>query len=311
MTSRTVSITFRINFPLILFLVLAFHTLLVFQELRGLTSLSLKNNRRGLKVVALRDDSIFENDDLKLRRVGSKTSKLQTDSNYLGGRRHAPVKNDRITDAKKPALNLSDLSVATNPKVARMARPGSIPEVTVNKAPAINAISLKGKEIAQFLKSPNSVTPGNPGSSPSAAALSGDPRVDQISATDILVNLEVPEGVEPDELNKYELMFYGFQRRTAINYVNSFYKNLDKFQRANPHIKFPVTDSRQVMTGRLTYDEKGNIKQIKMIRWSNEDKLQGFFEDVLKDMDVLHNPPQALWKKHGEFSIFFSFVVNG
>ncbi len=72
-----------------------------------------------------------------------------------------------------------------------------------------------------------------------------------------------------------------------------------------------MTENKQVMTGRLTYDEKGNIKQIKMIRWSNEERLQGFFENVLKEMDVLHNPPQALWEKQGEFSIFFSFVVNG
>jgi hypothetical protein len=125
------------------------------------------------------------------------------------------------------------------------------------------------------------------------------------------VNLEVPEGVNPDELNKYELMFYGFQRRTAIGYINSFYKNLDKFQRENPHLQFPMTDTKQVMTGRLTYDSQGNIVQIKMIRWSNVDRLQDFFVDVLKDMDTLHNPPQALWEKTGEFSIFFSLVVNG
>jgi hypothetical protein len=65
------------------------------------------------------------------------------------------------------------------------------------------------------------------------------------------------------------------------------------------------------MTGRLTYDTKGNITQIKMVRWSNVDQLQDFFVDVLKDMDTLHNPPQALWEKNGEFSIFFSLVVNG
>jgi hypothetical protein len=132
-----------------------------------------------------------------------------------------------------------------------------------------------------------------------------------LSNSDILVNLEVPEGVNPDELNKYELMFYGFQRRTAMNYINSFFKHLDKFQRENPHKNFPMTDSKQVMTGRLTYDEKGNIKQIKMIRWTNVDQLQGFFENVLKDMDTLHNPPTALWEKSGEFSIFFSLVING
>src|SRR5690606_36035176 len=105
-----------------------------------------------------------------------------------------------------------------------------------------------------------------------AARVSGDPRARSLNNSDILVNLEVPEGVHPDELNKYELMFYGFQRRTAILYINSFYTNLDRFQREDPHLQFPMTNSKQVMTGRLTYDEKGNVKQIKMLRWSNEDK---------------------------------------
>ena len=35
------------------------------------------------------------------------------------------------------------------------------------------------------------------------------------------------------------------------------------------------------------------------------------YVDVLKDMDTLHNPPQALWEDTGEFSIYFSLIVNG
>jgi hypothetical protein len=180
-------------------------------------------------------------------------------------------------------------------------RPGTRPEVGPQKK-ALEAISVNGSQMKKFLQG---------GAGPNAMALSGDDRTSGLSNSDVMVRLEVPEGVNPDELNEYELMFYGFQRRTAINYVNSFYKHLDKFVAQNPHIAFPMTDTKQVMTGRLTYDDQGNIKQIKMIRWSNEGRLQGFFEEVLKDMDTLHNPPQALWNKSGEFSIFFSFIVNG
>lgn len=299
MTDRSVSIQLKINYPVILFTVMAIHALLLaFQSLEKIERLA--NSENELKPLKIRD----------IRTVGSRESKNQTStyvsktpnlSKNITSQRYAPDLNNSKTDVmvkeKKP-LSFKDLSPAkqisqTQPQI----RPGTRPQVT-NSRKAISAIRLKGDQIKQFAAS-------------NAATLSGDPRAAGLTNSDILVNLEVPEGVNPDELNDYELMFYSFQRRTAINYINSFYKNLNKFERENPHLSFPMTGDKQVMTGRLTYDEKGNLKQIKMIRWSNVDKLQDFFVNVLKDMDTLHNPPQALWKQDGEFSIFFSLVING
>ena len=292
--TRSIHLSLRVNFLTVLGLVVLLHSLLIYQELRSF-KISLATEAQEKKPLNIRS---IEN----IRKIGTKSGEKKTDT-FASFRKFAPVKNDERVKKKAPkkpdALSLSDLSVTPTQKTAPAQRPGTLPKVAMEKPKAISAISLRGKEIQEFMKS-----------SPSSS-VSGDPRASKFSASDILVNLEVPEGVEADELNKYELMFYGFQRRTAINYINAFYKNLDKFQRENPHLNFPMTDSKQVMTGRLTYDEKGNIKQIKMIRWSNEDRLQGFFESVLKDMDTLQNPPQALWKKDGEFSIFFSFIING
>jgi hypothetical protein len=263
-----------------------------------------------------------------IRTIGMKDSKLKdtaylrkSDSNTqkISQKRYNETSSEsksNIETAPPKSLTMSDLSVAQVPavKAQTQPRPGERPEV--EKPKGLAAIKLRGQEMREFAQSngssgsmaQRSLVNGN---SSNAARLSGDPRTQSLSNSDILVNLEVPEGVNPDELNKYELMFYSFQRRTAINYINSFYKNLNKFQQQNPHLRFPMTESKQVMTGRLTYDEKGNIKQIKMIRWTNVDKLQDFFLDVLKDMDTLHNPPQALWENTGEFSIFFSLVLNG
>ena len=294
MQRHSIQITLRINYAAIFIAVLSLHALIAFKEFKShkksIAIADSDSQRRPLNIRSL--------EKLNVRQVGSPKSKVK---DYSSFRKYAPVMNNSRTkeptrqEPPRKDIRLSDLS-AGNPKIQR---PGSRPVSVMEKTKAINAISLKGNQILEFTKGAN------------AAAISGDPRANQLSDTDIMVNLEVPEGVEPDELNKYELMFYGFQRRTAINYINSFYKKLDEFQRGNPHLHFPMTENKQIMTGRLTYDEKGNIKQIKMIRWSNEERLQGFFENVLKDMDVLHNPPQALWEKHGEFSIFFSFVVNG
>jgi hypothetical protein len=72
-----------------------------------------------------------------------------------------------------------------------------------------------------------------------------------------------------------------------------------------------LTDDKQVLTGRLVFDQQGNLKQIKMVRWTNIDKLQTFFESVLKKLDSLQNPPKELWLKDGEFAIFVTLQVNG
>lgn len=297
MSGKTLKLEIELNYPLFLGMALFFHvlTFLIFSAPDSLFKFKLA-------------DLVDEKTPLKIhsiRTVGSKESK-SLNNTYLDFNR-ALTKKDAVKEAKtqtgSPQKKLSLQDLSPEPKVAQMPntpniRPGSRPEVGPRKK-AIEAISLRGREIQKFVRGSDAV------------ALSGDDRTSGLANSDVMVKLEVPEGVNPDELNEYELMFYSFQRRTAINYVNSFYKNLDNFQRNNPHMKFPMTDTKQVMTGRLTYDEKGNIKQIKMIRWSNVDRLQDFFVDILKDMDTLHNPPQALWKKTGEFSIFFSLQING
>jgi len=236
-----------------------------------------------------------------IKTAGSKNSKSHN-SVYFAESKNKPqnILNQVQKTKSTPLKNLSfkDLNALSkfSQNKSPSLRPGSIP---LNKPKAISGIGLKGNQMRQFVE-------GSRGGAPAQDSASQG-----LANSNVAVNLEVPEGVSVNELNKFELMFYGFQRRTAINYINSFYKNLDKFHRSNPHLSFPMTESKQVMTGRLTYDEKGNIKQIKMIRWSNVDRLQDFFLEVLKDMDTLHNPPQALWKSTGEFSIYFSLIVNG
>ena len=333
MSSRTIQINVKINYPVILFIIIFLHALALVIKGGGasalLNQMARSDERKPLQIQSIRKVSKTELD--KIRTVGARESKMK-DSVYLQKTNSTTkeisatkfsdnpgiaFKPNETKSTRKQPLSLSDLSMARQnlknekPNAAQAtARPGTRPDLFPEKTKAINAISLKGSEIKQFLKSSDST--GNYASGGlDAASVSGDPRAQSLSNSDVMVNLEVPEGVNPDELNKYELMFYGFQRRTAINYVNTFYKNLDKFQSENPHLQFPMTETKQTMTGRITYDEHGNIKQIKMVRWSNVTKLQDFFVDVLKGMDTLHNPPQALWEKSGEFSIFFSLVING
>lgn len=128
--------------------------------------------------------------------------------------------------------------------------------------------------------------------------------------SEILVQLEVPKGVKEDKLNKFEMVFYAFQKRIAKTYVNSFYKELQNFQYQNPHLKFPMTSKKLTITGRVTYDFNGDIIRIENVRWSHISRLQDFFMDLLKNLNTFPNPPEDIIH-NGEFSLYFSLTVNG
>jgi hypothetical protein len=206
----------------------------------------------------------------------------------------------------RPPVSLKDLSVAKNdmtppptPKTPKIQRPGARPEVTVAKPKAMNAISLKSAEFRDISKA-----------FPSGGLSISDMMSGAQKVSDAVVSIEVPEGINPDELNEYELMFYGFQKRTAMNYVNSIIKNLDRFQKAHPNYR--LSTERITMTARISYDREGNVKQIKMIRWTHVNEMQGLFEDIVKSIDQLHNPPKALWERDGEFAMFYTLeILNG
>lgn len=162
---------------------------------------------------------------------------------------------------------------------------------------AIKSLSLNKKSIQSFLKN----TPNEQSASQFLKAMQD---------TDTLVKLEVPKGVKEDELNKHELVFYSFQKRTALNYINSFYKKLNEFELKNPHLHFPLTDKKEKMIGRVVYDKNGNIIKINMLQWSNVEKLQDFFLDVLKEMTALPNPPDQIIQDE-QFTVFYALTING
>jgi hypothetical protein len=167
-------------------------------------------------------------------------------------------------------------------------------------AKEMNTLSLKSKDFKEYSKS-----------FPSGGLAISDMMSSAQKISDAVVSIEVPDGVNPDELNEYELMFYGFQKRTALNYINSILRNLDKFQRKYPNYRIP-TNGRITMTARVTYDKEGNVMQIKMIRWTHVNELQTLFEDVVKGIDQLHNPPKKLWEKDNEFAMFYTLeIING
>lgn len=244
----------------------------------------------------------------KIRQVktrGVQLSNLKTDMAILDAGTGAK-QTVRAPSKPQGKVSLSDLGEgiqSPTPQVAqapKVPRPGSRPEAFPTKSKAMNTISLKSQEFRNISKA-----------FPSGGLRISDMMAGTQKISDAVVSIEVPEGVDPDELNEYELMFYGFQKRTSMNYINSILKNLDKFVKTHPNYKVQTT-GRLTMTARVSYDKEGNVKQIKMIRWTHEQPVQDLFEDIVKNIDQLHNPPKTLWEKNDEFAMFFTLeIVNG
>jgi hypothetical protein len=286
--SQTVQLKLKISFPMILIMVGLLHLLLILAN-------GLSTNRVSKK--------ISQNDDpptrLQIRRV--KTAKAE----------HPVISAmDSVMDAgggkPRPPVSLRDLSLTSGTppmpqtQTRPVQRPGTRPIVELNKPKAMNAISLRSKEFKDFSKS-----------FPSGGLNLSNIISSAHKISDAVVSIEVPDGIDPDDLNEYELMFYGFQKRTSLNYINSILKNVDKFQKTHPHYRLP-SSGKFTMTARITYDPAGNVQQIKMIRWTHVNELQTLFEDIVKSIDQLHNPPKALWEKNGEFSMFYTLeILNG
>lgn len=225
-----------------------------------------------MRTVGVRDSKL----DSKQIYVKQKKKKKSTNNNHLTAKQLAPVFNQRPAPKR---MNKRDIRRS-------LIRPK-----------AIKALSLNKKNIRGILQ-------GTPN------ATNSQQFIKALGTTDSIVKLEVPKGVKEDELNKHELVFYSFQKRTAMNYINSFYKKLNEFELQNPQLRFPLTTKKQKMIGRVIYDKNGDIVKINILKWTNVRKLQDFFVEVLKEMSSLPNPPHQILKDE-KFTVFYSLTVNG
>ena len=124
------------------------------------------------------------------------------------------------------------------------------------------------------------------------------------------MKLEPPKGVSENELNTMEKIFYSFQRRTFRTYVGSFLKNYQKTLTNRPIVKETLKEDLHRLAARVIFDKEGNIISIKILRSSHSDEIHDMFEETLKDMRKLPNPPKDLLSKSGQFTIYYQLKIN-
>lgn len=203
---------------------------------------------------------------------------------------------------EKDRISAKDLSF--NPienipleKFEKKTRPGKAALLKKQEKKLNPKLSINNSKIKSFLADDSY-------NSSSAAQLA------RLDDAEVLFDLEVPKGVAEDELNKHELVFYSFRKRTALAYVNSFQKQLNKFEMTNPHLRFPLTSQPETIAGKITYDRNGDILRIETLKYTQIEKLQDFFMNVLQDMSSLPNPPEEVINESDQFVINFVLSVN-
>jgi hypothetical protein len=268
---------FQITYPIILMSVLFLHA--SFMAFKGLPKLDL--------IFFKKDDRMV----LNIRRVKAPRIENPITTTNL------PVRNVK-SGAAQPEIGkmqLNDLAIPSSVP-EKMARPGTRPEPLAKKA--ITQISMKDNSFKDYAKS-----------YPSGIADLSSVNIAGFKITDAAIGIENPDGVEPDELNQNELVYYGFQKRMLVGLINSVMKEAEKFSQKHRNYKIEANLKIQ-MTARLTYDSEGNVKQIKMIRWTHLNEIQGVFENSMKNLNRLNNPPKMLWSKSGEFNVFYTWIIS-
>ncbi len=244
----------------------------------------------------------------KIRTIGKKDGSKRN-SVLVTPKDTAKVASQAM-DPFKAAAAMNNPAMKKSPPAKRLAQPdptrqasakrsenGALPYRPATRPSALAQLTRGSQSVADAAAS---VRPGGQASAVNSPLL---------SKSQVNMQVEVPEGVAEGELNEYELKFYGFQKRMMEKYISAIMLQVRDFERRHPH-KALVPEGKHVMTGRVTFDPQGNIKRIKMVRWSKADGLQEMFDEVLKAMDSVPNPPKLLWDKQGEFTVFYNLTVN-
>lgn len=133
---------------------------------------------------------------------------------------------------------------------------------------------------------------------------------DIITRTGLNLHFEPPDGVSEDELNSVEKKFYSFQKRTFVSYVQSLLSVYQQKLINRPQIENIVKNETHLVTGKIDFDREGNILRIKILRSSPSDEVHNLFEETLKAINRLPNPPDLLIKDREQFTIYYQLRIN-
>lgn len=129
-------------------------------------------------------------------------------------------------------------------------------------------------------------------------------------ATDLDFEIEHPEKLPKDELNSIEKIFYSFEKRMILIYYYSLYTAYNKLLLSRPQLRKTLFDEDHDVKGKITFDHRGDIVTIKFLKGSTNDYVQELFEETLRGINSIPNPPQAFVEDDGKFTIYYHLKIN-
>lgn len=243
------------------------------QELNKFRTVGVKGGKKNVFTMPTKGDP-----NSKMKVDAQSTKKSPPPPNKLSFKNLKPSENIQV---RKKSLNVSDLKIKRSKNIA-------LPKVQVQ---SVRRQKIIKKDLMKQL---------GPGTTNAKIA----------NKSDFQVHFETPEGVAEDELNSAEKIFYSFQKRSFESYFHAFLKSYNARINTRPALRKPLHGETHSLTGRVTFDKKGNIVSIKIMKWSQNDEVQDLFEETLKEIRSLPNPPKALLGNEEEFNIYYQLRIN-
>lgn len=131
-----------------------------------------------------------------------------------------------------------------------------------------------------------------------------------LDGTDFNIGVELPKGVEENQLNRVEEVLYSFRKRTFEQFINRLFYVINTQRNIYPPQYFPWTNKRQVVRTRLIFNNDGYVEKIIPLQKSDSVKLQNFFESIVAGMTTIPNPPQIALDENGKLSLIISIIID-
>lgn len=279
----------------------------------GLVIIFFHQNRPSqLKVITL-EDQRFELENLtaqqiqKIRQAGVKGgtgSGFSTPIPIQQGKEKSP--QTQLSQDDEKIVDFGDLSPGQLiPKVSKRQEINKVIGVDT-KAPEKNSdLSLRLNDQQSRLNRQQEVIQGDV----LRELRSSTQAAEVLRNTGFNLQFDPPEGIEESELNTVEKIFYSFQRRTYTSYVTTFISNYQSMSFQRSKLKRILERETHDLTGRVVFNEDGDVISIRILKGSPSEDVQDLFEKTLKDLK-LPNPPRDLLREDRQFVIYYRLKIN-
>ena len=185
----------------------------------------------------------------------------------------------------------------------------SVPIPKPSPTSPLSLQSLRQPTPAPLVATRGSAQPFFNPSSPGGLSHPSDTSI--LQRSDLDIQFDPPEGVSEDELNDAEKTFWSFRKRVYQTFASSVLSTYRRLLLKRPQLQKTIKKvENQHMAGKMVFDENGDILRIKMIRLSESDDLQLLFENSLRNIHKIPNPPQGLLSRDRELTLYYQLIIN-